>query len=152
MQGINQVLLLGHLGNTPELRRTSGGKACCRIRLATNRSARREDEWIQETDWHDVVLWDDLAERASRTLAKGTLCLVEGRLAPRSWDDGEGRRHHVVEVAARRFSCVLGGRPAPPAPLDEGRQARSAVTMPDPLPAEEEGVADEEEGAADQEA
>jgi single-strand DNA-binding protein len=145
MQGINQVLLLGHLGNTPELRHTSGGKACCRLRLATNRSARREDEWVQETDWHDVVLWDDLAERAIRTLAKGTLCLVEGRLAPRSWDDGEGKRHYVVEVAARRFNTILGGRPATSTPPDEGRLARSEAALPDPLPVEAEEAVSEEE-------
>ncbi|MBN1336219.1 MAG: single-stranded DNA-binding protein [Deltaproteobacteria bacterium] len=143
MQGINQVLLLGHLGNSPELRHTNGGKACCRLRLATNRSARREDEWVQETDWHDIVLWDDLAERASRTLSKGTLCLVEGRLVPRSWDDGEGRRHRVVEVAARRFSAIAGSRPASYPQVD--REVRSRAVLPDPLPpeVEQEGPDDE---------
>jgi len=147
MQGINQVLLLGHLGNTPEVRRTTTGKACCRIRLATNRSSKREDEWVNETDWHDVVLWDELAERAGRVLAKGTLCLVEGRLAPRSWDDGEGKRHHVVEVAARRFSPLLAGRPS--VPRDEGREARSQVAMPDPLPADADPAEAEEAGPED---
>jgi single-strand DNA-binding protein len=134
MQGINKVILMGRLGRDPELRQTGQGKALCRFSIATNRSWRQGDSWQEQTDWHDVVLWDEQGERAARLLSRGDICAVEGRLTARSWEDAEGQRRRKVEVVASRFQLVSrtgAGREASSAPRDAGREARSVVAMPE---------------------
>jgi single-strand DNA-binding protein len=133
MQGINKVILMGRLGRDPELRQTASGKALCRLTIATNHKVRREGSWVEETDWHDVVLWEEQAERASRVLGSGDLCSVDGRLAPRVFEDAQGQRRRVVEVVANRWQLMSSNRPRreqqASAP-DPAQEARSAVAMP----------------------
>ena len=102
MPGINKVFLLGNLGQDPSLKHTASGKTLCRFSLATSRAFRRGEAWEELTDWHDIVVWDQQAERLARRLMKGSSCLVEGRLAPRTWEDQEGRKRRVVDVVAER--------------------------------------------------
>ena len=139
MQGINSVILMGHLGADPELRQTANGKTLCRLRLATNRSWRRGEEWVEETEWHDVVLWDLRAESANRRASKGSLCVVEGRLTSRSWEDAQGQRRKSVEVVGQRVTVVSprpeAGRSASVSLAGGGSQgARSHVALPPALP------------------
>ncbi len=135
MQGINTVILAGRLGKDPEIRQTAQGKAVCKIGVATSRNRRTADGWMEETDWHDVVLWEEQAERAGRLLGRGDLCSFEGRLAPRSWEDAQGQRRRTVEVVARRFQLIKSARhrreqQAPPP--DATQAARSVAAMPTP--------------------
>jgi single-strand DNA-binding protein len=133
MQGINKVFLVGRLGQDPELRQTAQGRALCRLRLATGRSRQDGERWVEETDWHDVVLWEAQAERAGRLLGRGDLCAVEGRLAPRSWQDAQGQRRHSVEVAAQRFQLVKSNRERRAQQADAPEpHPRSAIALPDP--------------------
>ncbi len=137
MQGINSVILMGRLGRDPELRQTSNGRALCRLSLATGRSRRQGEGWVEETDWHDVVLWETQAEHAERLLGKGDLCAVEGRIQCRSWQDAEGQKRRSVEIVGHRFHLVSSNRRNRQdhiPPRDAGAQARSQVAMPDPMP------------------
>ncbi len=134
MQGINKVILMGRLGGDPEVRQTAQGRALCKLRVATSRSRRQGDQWTEDTDWHDVVLWEEIAERAGRVLGRGDLCAFEGRLAPRSWEDGQGQRRRTVEVIANRYQLVQSNRhrreQQAPKP-DAQQQARATAAMPD---------------------
>jgi len=132
MQGLNSVILMGRVGNDPDLRQTAQGVALCRFRMATNRSRRQGETWVEETDWHDVVLWEEQAERVHRRLGKGDLCTVEGRLATRAWTDGEGKRHTRVEVVGQRVGVVNSQRrPREEAPAGaEADRARAAAALP----------------------
>jgi single-strand DNA-binding protein len=135
MQGINKVIIMGRLGQDPELRQTAQGKALCRFSLATHLNRRRGEGWAEETEWHDVVLWEEQAERAGRVLGRGDVCAVEGRLAPRSWQDAQGQKRKIVEVAANRFQLVFSNRSrreeqAQAQPADPALEARSEVAMP----------------------
>ncbi len=135
MQGINRVILMGRLGKDPELRQTTRGKAMCRFSIATGRNRRQGDEWVEDTDWHDVVMWEEQAERAGRVLGRGDLCAVEGRLAPRSWEDGQGQRRRLVEVVAIRFELVSSNRrrrEEQAAGPDAAQQARALTALPTP--------------------
>ncbi len=133
MQGINKVIIMGRLGKDPELRQTAQGRAMCRFSIATGRNRRQGDQWVEDTDWHDVVLWEEQAERAGRVLGRGDLCSVEGRLSPRSWDDAKGQRRRVVEVVANRFDLVYSNRRRREEQAqvpDAAAQARSEAAMP----------------------
>ena len=96
---INKVILIGHIGNKPEIRYTPSGAAAASFSIATNES------WIdsekgkqQRTEWHNIVAWSKLAEFASEYIQKGQLVYIEGRLQTRSWTDREGNNRKSTEI------------------------------------------------------
>ena len=139
MQGINVAVLTGRLGRDPEMRQTTSGRALCRFSIATGRNRRVGEGWVEDTDWHDIVLWEGQAERAGRILSKGDMCSVEGRIQCRSWQDNEGRKRYQVEIVAHRFELLIKsqrGRQDQPSRPDHAAQARSQAAMPSPMPAQ----------------
>ena len=98
---VNKVILVGRLGADPELKFTQSGRAVCNVSVATNRRwYNDQDELIEETEWHRVVLWGSTAEFAGKYLMKGRQVYVEGRLATRKWEDKEGIERYTTEVVA----------------------------------------------------
>ncbi len=96
---INQVNLLGRVGNEPELRSTKNGTAVVQLRLATDRYS-KSNGGQPETDWHSVVVWGKTAEAVVRYVAKGDRVHVSGRLQQHSWQTDSGERRSKVEVHA----------------------------------------------------
>lgn len=127
---INKVILIGNLGADPELRTLESGVKVAQIRVATNESYKdSEGNWQDRTEWHSVVLWRYLAERAELRLKKSMLVYIEGKLSTRKWQDQEGKDRYRTEVVANTFRILnsrglLGDSPgkfptdqdAPPAP------------------------------------
>lgn len=100
-RSINQVTLMGNLTRDPELRQTPNGQSVCSFSLALNRSYKDQSgEWVEATDYIDVVAWAALGERVAQYLSKGRRCLVVGRLQSRSWEQ-EGQKRSKVEVLAQ---------------------------------------------------
>lgn len=109
-RGVNKVILIGNLGQDPELRYTGGGTAVCNLRIATNESYKDTNgEWVERTEWHNVVAWGRLAEICNEYLRKGSQAYFEGSLQTRSYDDRDGNTRYVTEVKAREM-MILGGR------------------------------------------
>ncbi len=107
----NKVILVGRLVADPEIRTTPSGQSVCNIRIATNRVwTDQQGEKQEATEYHDVVLWQKLAETASRFLTKGSLVLIEGRLQTRSWQDQTVTKRYRTEIIAE--SMQLGPRSA----------------------------------------
>jgi len=105
---LNKVILIGRLTKDPEQRSTSSGQTVCSFRLATNRIWNQNNQKQEKTEFHDIVLWQRLAEIASQYLRKGSLVLIEGRLQTRSWQDSAGLKKYRTEVIAE--SMQLGPR------------------------------------------
>jgi len=105
---LNKVILIGRLTKDPEQRSTSSGRTVCSFRLATNRVWNQNNQKQEKTEFHDIVLWQRLAEIASQYLRKGSLVLIEGRLQTRSWQDSAGLKKYRTEVIAE--SMHLGPR------------------------------------------
>ncbi len=104
---INKVILIGNLGRDPEVRRLESGAAVAKFSVATSESYKdKNDEWQKSTEWHDVVCWRNLAERAERDLKKGSLVYVEGKLTHRKWQDKEGNDRYTTEVLANTFRMM----------------------------------------------
>ena len=98
---VNRVTLIGNLGRDPELRRLESGTAVAQFSIATNESYRdRDGQWRDQTEWHEIVLWRQLAERAETQLRKGMLVYVEGKLSTRKWQDRDGNDRKTTEVVA----------------------------------------------------
>jgi single-strand DNA-binding protein len=109
-RGINKVILVGNLGADPELRYTGNGTAVCNIRLATNDAYKdANNEWVEKTEWHNVVAWIRLAEICNEYLRKGSQVYFEGSLQTRSWEDRDGNTRYTTEVKAREM-MILSGR------------------------------------------
>lgn len=102
MAGINKVILVGNLGQDPELRYTPNGIAVCTLRMATSESYtdRASGERVTTTEWHNVVLWRGLAETAGKYLKSGSQVYVEGKLKTRNWQDQQGQQRYTTEVVA----------------------------------------------------
>jgi single-strand DNA-binding protein len=108
--GLNKVMLIGNLGQDPELRYTQSGQAVLSMRLATNESFNnREGERQERTEWHQVTLWGKRAEALSKFLNKGKQLYVEGRLQTRSWEDKQGQKRYTTEVVATEIILLGGG-------------------------------------------
>ncbi len=107
-RSFNQVILMGNLTRDPELRTTPNGQSVCNFGLALNRSYKGGDgEWVEVTDFIDIVAWGPLGERVAQYLSKGRPALVNGRLQSRSWEQ-DGQKRNKVEVVAQDVT-FLGG-------------------------------------------
>jgi single-strand DNA-binding protein len=110
-KSLNRVQLIGNLGKDPEIKYTPQGTAVARIAIATNeRFKDKSGEWQDRTEWHNVVLWQRLAEIAGEYLKKGRQVYIEGRLQNRSWDDKQtGQKKYATDIVASDL-ILLGGR------------------------------------------
>ena len=110
MSGVNKVILLGNLGKDPEIKNFESGRKVATFPLATNRSYRTQDgKRVEETEWHNIELWGNLADLAEKYLNKGSQVFIEGRIRTRSWDDKEGNKRYITEIVGDNMTFV-GGR------------------------------------------
>lgn len=110
-RGINKVILIGNLGQDPEVRYTANGVAIANLRLATSESWKDQSGQVQErTEWHRIVMYRRLAEIAGEYLKKGSKVYIEGKLQTRKWQDKDGQDRYTTEVAADEMQ-MLDGRP-----------------------------------------
>jgi single-strand DNA-binding protein len=116
-RGINKVILVGNLGADPESRTTPGGLTVTNIRVATTerRKDRQSGDWVDETEWHRVVMFDKMAETAREYLRKGSQVYIEGQIRTNKWQDKDGNDRYTTEIIARDMQ-MLGGRPGAGAP------------------------------------
>lgn len=107
-RSVNQVILLGNLTRDPELRQTPTGQSVVSFSLALNRAYKDQSgEWVEATDYIDVVAWGPLAERVAQYLTKGRRALVQGRVQSRSWEQ-DGQKRNKVEVLANDVTFLDG--------------------------------------------
>jgi single-strand DNA-binding protein len=112
MKSVNTVILVGHVGNDPEVRSTTGGTRVATLSLATNDSWTDEAGQRQErTEWHRLQAWSGLADVVEKYVRKGAQLYVSGRIAYRQWQDREGRTRYSTEINVREI-VMLGARRA----------------------------------------
>ena len=110
---VNHVVLVGNLGSDPEVRTFGDQQKVTRLSVATHEIVRkRSGERERQTEWHQIVAWAGLGERAAKHLRKGRSVLVEGRLQTRVWADARGNKHITAEVRADRIVFLSRGRVA----------------------------------------
>ncbi|MEW4367042.1 single-stranded DNA-binding protein [Aliikangiella maris] len=113
-RGINKVILIGNLGQDPEVRYTPSGSAVTTLNLATSESWKDKNtgQMQEKTEWHRISIFGKLAEIAGEYLRKGSQVYIEGKLQTRKWQDKQGQDRYTTEVVVD-FSGVmqmLGGR------------------------------------------
>ena len=99
---INKAILIGRLGQDPELRHTTNGTAVCTLSVATSESYKDKGGIKQEkTEWHRVVVWERKGEVCAEFLNKGSQVYIEGKIQTRSWDDQQGNKRYATEILAQ---------------------------------------------------
>lgn len=124
MAGINRVMLLGRLGQDPQLKNTANGMAICSFTLVTSEKWTKDGEQHEKTEWSSIVAFGKLADLCSKYLSKGKQCFVEGKLSTRSWDDEKtGQKRYKTEIVANNVQFLGGSERQteindPPAAID----------------------------------
>ncbi len=99
MAGINKVILVGNLGKDPEIRTLENGTKVAQFSLATSESYKdKAGNWQDQTEWHNIVVWRYLAEKAENSLKKGSKIYLEGKIRTRSWTDKENNTRYTTEI------------------------------------------------------
>ncbi len=112
-RGINKVILIGNLGNDPDMKYTASGAAVANITVATSESwnDKQTGEKVEKTEWHRVVFFKRLAEIVGEYLRKGSKVYIEGKLQTRKWQDNEGKDRWTTEIVGHEMQ-MLGDRNA----------------------------------------
>ncbi len=145
---VNKVTLIGHLGADPEIRHLESGVMVARLSVATNENYKDKDgNWQKTTDWHNVVVWRDLADRAEKQLKKGSFVYVEGKISYRKYTDKDNQERYATDIVANNFrildkredgssmdSRFPGSENAPPARSAAPATADTAPAEGDDLP------------------
>ena len=106
----NNVQLIGNLGSAPEIKELSNGSKMARLSLATNESYKnKKGETIKETQWHNLIAWNNQAEIAEKYLEKGKEVCISGKLNNRSYEDSEGITRYITEIVVTDI-LMLGSK------------------------------------------
>jgi len=104
---VNKAILVGFVGNDPEVRYLDSGTPVANFRLATSENyTNKAGEKVTQTEWHNIVLWRGLAEVAEKYIKKGTQVYIEGRIRTRSWDDRDGNKRYTTEIVADNLQLM----------------------------------------------
>ncbi|MBF0313807.1 MAG: single-stranded DNA-binding protein [Oligoflexia bacterium] len=105
---LNKVMLLGRLGQNPELKYTASGAPVCNFTLATSETWKDKNngQKMEKTEWHRIVVWSKLAEHCNQYLTKGRQVFIEGTLRTRAWNDKDGVKRYTTEVLANTVQFI----------------------------------------------
>lgn len=140
---INQTIIMGRIGRDPEVRMAGQSKVAA-FSLCTGGKYKTSDgRELDDTAWHNIVAWRNLAELAEKYIRKGSPLLVVGHLTYREWTDNNGVKRNVTEIVADKIE-LCGGRPdsqsAPQSPAPQQRQQHKTTPIVDDLPPDDSGL------------
>jgi single-strand DNA-binding protein len=140
---INKAILIGRLGKDPEMKYTPSGTAVASFSMATNYSVKDEDgNFVDKTDWHNIVVFGRKAEFAGEYLNKGRLIYVEGRIQTRNWEDQNGNKRYITEIIANDIQ-LLGSKGDSPDKQEDNKAEEKTKPADDNAQSTEEDDADD---------
>lgn len=126
MAGINRVILVGNLGKDPEIMTFENGVKKASFSLATTESYKnKEGAKVDQTEWHNIVVWRGLAEVAEKYLRKGSQIYLEGKIKTRSYEQ-DGTKKYITEIYGDNFTMLGGRRDGGESPHDQSQQPPAA--------------------------
>jgi len=108
MSSVNKALIIGNLGQDPEIKYTQSGSPVANLSVATSERWKDKNtgEQKEQTEWHRVVVFGRLAEIAEQYLKKGSKIFIEGKIQTRDWEDADGNKKYTTEVVAREMTML----------------------------------------------
>jgi single-strand DNA-binding protein len=128
---MNKCILFGNVGNDPKVNRLESGKIVAKFSLATNKSFTKDGEKITETSWHNIILWNKLAELAEKYVKKGNSVIIEGEISYRSYENKDGMTVYITEIIGDRLHFAGGKKEDD---LPKGKVHMDSLSDPDDLP------------------
>lgn len=115
---MNKAMIIGNVGNDPELKVTQSGLSTCKITIATSsKYTNKQGEKVENTEWHNVVFFGKSADTIAKYVQKGSKLYVEGEIRTRSWEDKDGVKRYSTEIIGQNFEFLnsrnADSRPAP---------------------------------------
>src|SRR5689334_8426258 len=109
---INKIIILGHLGNDPEVKYVPNGRAVCNFRVATDESYmdKKTQKKVEQVEWHRITVWGQQAENCAKFLKKGRQVLIEGKNKTRKYTDNQGVTRYVTEIVALNIKFLGSGK------------------------------------------
>ncbi|MFA8450750.1 MAG: single-stranded DNA-binding protein [Bacteroidales bacterium] len=146
---VNKVILIGRLGIDPEIRSFESGAKVATFRIATSESYKnKEGQKVEQTEWHNIVLWRGLADIAEKYLRKGDQIYLEGRIRTRTWEDKDGSKRYTTEIEAQNMT-MLGSKKdndyAPQAPAPTAQDIPANISEEQPKPQSNPAAMDEDD-------
>ncbi len=142
MAGINKVIIVGRLGQDPEMKTLAQGSVVTRLNVATSETWTDKNGQKQErTEWHRISVWGKLAELCAKYLAKGRQVYVEGKLQTRSWEEN-GQKRYATEITASTVQFIGGGASAGTSTGYSGASSGAEAGFSQSAPANDSGFND----------
>lgn len=110
MAGVNKVILIGNVGKDPEVKVLDNGVRVANFPLATTEIYKKDGQRVEQTEWHNIVLWRGLAEVTEKIVRKGATLYIEGKLRSRTWEDKDKIKRFAVEVVADTLTLLSSRR------------------------------------------
>ena len=147
-KGVNLVILVGNLGQDPEVRYMPNGNAVANFTAATSESWQDQQGQKQErTEWHRIVMYRKLAEIAGQYLRKGSKVYLEGKLQTREWQDQQGQKRYTTEIVADEMQMLDSKQDGQPSYLgDQSRQAANQQSQQRQAPPQQQRPAPQQQG------
>jgi single-strand DNA-binding protein len=112
-KSVNKVELCGFAGSDAEVKTLKSGASVAKFSLATSRNYKnKEGEWVRDTTWHNIVLWDKQAEEAGGKIKKGIMVNLDGRIECRQFTDNNGEKRTLTEIRALNFDVLENSKQA----------------------------------------
>ena len=127
MSGVNKVILVGNLGNDPEIKPTSNGSSLANFSVATSERWTKDGERHEKTEWHRVTAFGKLAEIVGQYVSKGSKVYIEGKIQTRSWETDSGEKRYATEIIARDLQM-----------LDKAGETSGQQSNASPLPTDDD--------------
>lgn len=129
---LNRAEIIGNITNDLDLRTTSSGTSVLSFGVATNRRyrAQNSDEWKEDTNFHNVVVWGRQAESLAQRAKKGTRLYISGRLSTRTWDDADGKKNYKTEIVAETISLIARYESGPGSDFSNSSDSSKGSTAP----------------------
>lgn len=109
MSSVNKVIVLGNLGQDPEVKTTPSGAIVAQLSIATSEKYTKDGRTVENTEWHRVIFWNKLGELAGKYLTKGRKVYIEGKLKTRSWEDQSGQKRYITEIIGTNMVFIDSG-------------------------------------------
>lgn len=127
---VNKAILVGRLGNDPEVRYTQDGTPVASFSLATDEQWKdKNGKKVQKTEWHKIIAWRKLGEVCGEYLTKGKLIYIEGKIQTRQWENKDGIKQYTTEIIAQSMKMLSGP--------GDGQSKQSGQSKPEPAPSAE---------------
>jgi len=134
MAGVNKAILIGNLGKDPEIRHLDNGVAVANFSIATTESyTNKQGERVNQTEWHNVVLWRGLAEIAEKYLKKGNSVYIEGKIITRKWEDKDGNSRYSTDIVADKMTMLGSKQESTSTALNKGIEPTNSLDSSDQL-------------------